>query len=53
MLAQVVSARRALKSFGDTLIRSHLHDCIEQAETQAEPRKNLHALLTMLECYVA
>jgi CsoR family transcriptional regulator, copper-sensing transcriptional repressor len=53
VLAQVVSARRALKSFGDTLIQSHLHDCIEHAETQAESRKNLRAFLTVLERYVA
>jgi CsoR family transcriptional regulator, copper-sensing transcriptional repressor len=53
VLTQVVSARRALKSFGDTLIQSHLHDCIEHAETQAESRRNLRALLTVLERYVA
>lgn len=53
VLTQVVSARRALKSFGDVLIRSHLHDCIEHAETQAEARKKLRALLTVLERYVA
>ncbi len=53
VLTQVVSARRALKSFGDTLIRSHLHDCIEHAETQAESRKKLRALVTVLERYVA
>ena len=50
---QVVSARRALKSFGDTLIHSHMHDCIEHAETQAESRKSLRAFLTVLERYVA
>jgi CsoR family transcriptional regulator, copper-sensing transcriptional repressor len=53
VLTQVVSARRALKSFADTLIQSHLHDCIEHAETQAESRKKLRALLTVLERYVA
>jgi len=53
VLTQVVSARRALKSFGDTLIQSHLHDCIEHAETQAESRKKLRALVTVLERYVA
>ena len=53
VLTQVVSARRALKSFGDTLINSHLHDCIEHAETQAESRKKLRAFLTVLERYVA
>ena len=53
VLTQVVSARSALKSFADTLIQSHLHDCIEHAETQAESRKKLRALLTVLERYVA
>lgn len=53
VLTQVVSARRALKSFGDTLIRSHLHDCIEHAETQAESRRKLRELETVLERYVA
>lgn len=53
VLTQVVSARRGLKSFADTLIQSHLHDCIEHAATQAESRKKLRALLTVLERYVA
>jgi DNA-binding FrmR family transcriptional regulator len=52
VLMQVVSARRALKSFGDQLVQSHLHDCIEHAETQAESRKSLRAFLTVLERYV-
>ena len=53
VLMQVVASRSALKSFGDKLIQSHLHDCIEHAETQAESRKNLRAFLTVLERYVA
>ena len=53
VLMQVVSARRALKSFGDTLIHSHMHDCIEHARTPAESRKKLRAFLTVLERYVA
>ena len=53
VLTQVVAARSALKSFGDTLIRSHLHDCIEHAETQEESRKKLRAFLTVLERYVS
>src|SRR6188508_1622716 len=31
VLTQVISARRALKSFGDTIIHSHMHECIEHA----------------------
>jgi DNA-binding FrmR family transcriptional regulator len=53
VLMQVVASRSALKSFGDKLIQSHMHDCIEHAETQAESRKNLRAFLTVLERYVA
>ena len=53
LLMQVVSARRAIKSFGDEIIQSHLHDCIEHAEAQAESRQKLRALLTVLERYVS
>ena len=53
LLMQVVSARRAIKSFGDEIIQSHLHDCIEHAETQAESQQKLRAFLTVLERYVS
>ncbi|HUZ06896.1 MAG TPA: metal-sensitive transcriptional regulator [Candidatus Paceibacterota bacterium] len=53
VLMQVVAARNALKSFGDKIIQSHIHDCIEHADSQAESRKNLRAFLTVLERYVA
>jgi DNA-binding FrmR family transcriptional regulator len=53
VLVQVMAARRALKSFGDQLVQSHLHNCIEHAETQAESRRKLRAFLTVLERYVA
>ena len=53
VLIQVMAARRALKSFGDQLVQSHLHDCIEHAETQAESRRKLRTFLTVLERYVA
>ncbi len=53
VLTQVTSVRRALKSFGDLIIHSHMHECIEHAATPAESRKNLHAFLTVLERYVA
>jgi DNA-binding FrmR family transcriptional regulator len=52
VLMQVVSARRALKAFGDEIIHSHMHDCIENAASQAECRQNLRSLLTVLERYV-
>ena len=53
VLMQVVSARRALKSFGDAVVHSHMHDCVEHAETLAESRQKLRAFLTVLERYVA
>ena len=52
VLMQVVAARSALKSFGNKLVQSHMHDCIEHAESQAESRKNLRNFLTVLERYV-
>ncbi len=53
VLTQVTSVRRALKSFGDLIIHSHMHECIENARTPAESRHNLNAFLTVLERYVA
>ncbi len=53
VLTQVVSARRALKSFGDAIIHSHLHACLDGPEAQTESRRKLHAFLTVLERYVA
>jgi len=52
VLMQVVSVRRATKSFGDTIIQSHLHECIEHAKTQAESRKKMREFSTVLERYV-
>ena len=37
----------------DKLIHSHMHDCIEHAESHAESRRNLRAFLIVLERYVA
>jgi DNA-binding FrmR family transcriptional regulator len=51
VLMQVVSARRALKSFSEELIGSHLQECIEHAASPAEGRKELHSLLTVLKRY--
>ena len=51
VLMQVVSARRALKSFSEEMIESHLHECIEGAATQAESGRELRSLLTVLKRY--
>ena len=51
ILMQVVSARRALKSFSEELIGSHLHECIENASSQPASRRELQSLLTVLKRY--
>jgi DNA-binding FrmR family transcriptional regulator len=51
ILMQVVSARRALKSFSEELIGSHLNDCIEHAGNPSEGRRELQSLLTVLKRY--
>lgn len=51
VLMQVVSARRALKSFSEELIGSHLHECIENVSKQSEGRRELQSLLTVLKRY--
>ena len=53
VLNQVISARRALKSFGDEVIHAHLHECIGGAHSPAEGRRKLHSFLMVLERYVA
>ncbi len=52
ILTQLVSARRGLKSLAENLIHSHLHHCIEEAQSAAEGRKKLRELLTVLERYI-
>jgi DNA-binding FrmR family transcriptional regulator len=52
VLTQVVSVRKALKSFAEVLIRQHTKDCIEHATDPLESRKMLRELLTVLERYV-
>lgn len=52
ILMQLVSARKAIKSLSESLIHSHLHHCVESAQTHAEGKKKLHDLLSVLERYV-
>lgn len=52
VLMQVVSARRALKSFSEEVIESHVRTCIESAGNKLNGRQNLRSLLTVLERYV-
>lgn len=51
-LTQLVSARRGIKSLSEKLIHSHLHHCIEGARNQADAKKKMRELLTVLERYV-
>ena len=53
LLMQVVSARRALKSFSEEVLESHLHTCIENATSPSEGQASVRALLTVLERYVS
>ena len=52
VLMQVVSARRALKSFSEEVIESQLRALVENAGNKAEGRQDLRSLLTVLERYV-
>jgi DNA-binding FrmR family transcriptional regulator len=51
VLMQVVSARRALKSFSEEMIGSHLNECIESAASPSEGRRELRSMLTVLKRY--
>jgi DNA-binding FrmR family transcriptional regulator len=51
VLMQVVAARRALKSFSEEMIESHLHEYIASTTKQSEGRRELHSLLTVLKRY--
>jgi CsoR family transcriptional regulator, copper-sensing transcriptional repressor len=53
VLNQVISARSALKSFGEKVIHSHARDCIENVKDPAQGRRNLRSLITVLHRYVS
>jgi DNA-binding FrmR family transcriptional regulator len=52
VLTQVVSARKALKSFAEVVIHQHTHECIAEASNPKEGQKKLRELLTVLQRYV-
>jgi DNA-binding FrmR family transcriptional regulator len=52
VLTQIVSARKALKSFAQVVIHQHTHQCIEGASDPKEGQRKLRELLTVLERYV-
>ncbi len=51
VLMQVVSARRALKSFSEEMIESHLQEYVASTANQTGGRRELHSLLTVLKRY--
>ena len=52
VLTQIVSARKALKSFAEIVIHQHARACIVRASDPREGQKRLRELLTVLERYV-
>ena len=52
VLTQVVSVRKALKSFAEVVIHQHTHECIAHAADPKEGQRKLRELLTVLERYV-
>lgn len=52
VLTQIVSARKALKSFAEVVIHEHLHECIEKATDPKDGQRSLRELLMVLERYV-
>jgi DNA-binding FrmR family transcriptional regulator len=52
ILNQIVSARRALKSFAELVIHQHAHECIGRAVEPREAQRRLRELLVVLERYV-
>jgi len=52
VLTQVVSARKALKSFAEILIQQHTESCIAGAANPREGQRRLKELLTVLKRYV-
>lgn len=52
VLMQVLSVRKALKSFAEVLIRQHAHECLEHTPDPDASRRKLRDLLGVLERYV-
>lgn len=52
ILTQVVSVRKALKSFAEVLIRQHTHECLEHTPDPDDSRRKMKELLKVLERYI-
>jgi DNA-binding FrmR family transcriptional regulator len=52
ILTQVISARKALKSFAEVLIKQHTESCIAGASDPQEGQRRLKELSVVLKRYV-
>ncbi len=52
VLVQVISVRKALKSFAEVVIQQHAESCIAGAADPVEGRRRLKELATVLKRYV-
>ena len=52
ILTQIISARKALKSFAEVVIREHARECIAGASNARESQRRLRELLVVLERYI-
>ena len=52
VLNQLVSARRAIKSLAEKIIREHLEHCLEGTVREDQRRRLVREVVTMLERYV-
>ena len=52
ILAQIISARKGLKSLSEKLIHGHLHHCIEESRDRKDGTRKLKELIMVLERYV-
>ena len=52
VLTQVVSVRKALKSFAEVVIQQHTRECFEHATDTKDSQRRLRELLTVLTRYV-
>lgn len=52
VLSQVISVRKALKSFAEVIIKEHTDSCIAGASDPQEGQRRLRELSTVLKRYV-
>jgi len=52
VLTQVISVKKALKSFAEKLIYAHMNHCIEGLNSVPDGKQKLRELLEVLERYV-